>query len=75
MIEKDRDRLWAQLWRITEHTENLGPTNKKKQHTLIKSRNQPSRQKLLSMIVLVGDEIQHRVIKSRRGWDMVEQLQ
>jgi hypothetical protein len=27
------------------------------------------------MIVLVGDEIQRHVIKSRRGGDMVEQLQ
>jgi hypothetical protein len=27
------------------------------------------------MIVLVGDEIQCRVIKSRRSGDMVEQLQ
>jgi hypothetical protein len=27
------------------------------------------------MTVLVGDEIQRRVIKSRRGGDMVEQLQ
>jgi hypothetical protein len=27
------------------------------------------------MIVLVGDEIQRHVIKLRRGWDMVEQLQ
>jgi hypothetical protein len=27
------------------------------------------------MTVLVGDEIQRHVIKSRRGGDMVEQLQ
>jgi hypothetical protein len=27
------------------------------------------------MTILVGDEIQRRVIKSRRGGDMVEQLQ
>jgi hypothetical protein len=36
---------------------------------------QPNKQNLLSMTVLVGDEIQCHVIKSRRGGDMVEQLQ
>jgi hypothetical protein len=45
MIDIDLYRLQDKLWRITEHTENLGPINKKKQHTLIKSRNQPSKRK------------------------------
>jgi hypothetical protein len=36
--------------------------------------SQPSKQDLLSITVLVGDEIQHHVIKSRKGGDMMEQL-
>jgi len=43
-----------------------------KKHSLIKSRNQTKQTKLLSMIELVGGEIQCHVIKSRRGYDMVE---
>jgi hypothetical protein len=40
MIGEDLYHLQAQVWIITIHIENLGPTNKKKQHTLIESMNQ-----------------------------------
>jgi hypothetical protein len=46
---------------------NLWPTKEKKQHTLRKLGIKPRKKNLLSMTVLVGDEIQRRVIKSRRG--------
>jgi hypothetical protein len=41
----------------------------KKQHSLIKSRNQTKQTNLLISKSLVGDEIQRREIKTRRGWD------
>jgi hypothetical protein len=42
-------------------------TKENKQHSLRNVENQQAKQCLLSMNVLVGDEIQHRVIKLRRG--------
>jgi hypothetical protein len=49
-------------------------TNYRKETTYanIIQESQPSKQDLLSMTILVGDEIQHRMIKSIRGGDMVE---
>jgi hypothetical protein len=38
-----------------------------KQHSLIKSRNQTKQTNLLISKSLVGDEIQHREVKTRRG--------
>jgi hypothetical protein len=40
-----------------------------KQHSLIKSKNQTKQTKLLTSTSLVGDEIQRRKVKARRGWD------
>jgi hypothetical protein len=42
-----------------------------KQHSLIKSKNQTKQTNLLTLKSLVGDEIQHREVKARRGWDRV----
>jgi hypothetical protein len=54
---------------------NLCPTRENKQHSVIKSRNQTKQTNLLTSKSLVGDEIQRRKIKTRRGWDkQVEKL-
>jgi hypothetical protein len=53
----------------SKERKNIWPTRENKQHSLIKSRNQTKQTNLLILKSLVGDEIERREIKTRRGWD------
>jgi hypothetical protein len=62
----DEGQCWLNQ---VKNEKNLWPTRENKQHSLIKSRNQTKQTNLLILKSLVGDEIQIREIKTRRGWD------